>query len=528
MSILYRAIWTDEPANGTEQAIDALRVKAAAWTREVDDAEPLPEGDSELDVSQGRHRTIRHRSLGANGFEIATTDRKPDDPTDWVTVIRTIAMGDQVHTMVELSMSSDDLVRRVSVGRPRVVHSLLSAASSPKLGGGAILSEPLAIPGNHIIALTEILARSDRALPVIVCAEPGDGHGKSWLHAAEKIANRVEGVATVITLDRQAVSAFRREFGQLAVWDGGIRMYAPGAVTKDSDGWRHRYYRRGRLEQQTTSTIDRIVYSVAQLSTRRRVPEVFNVFGEVAASLADVPDGMIRAEDFADARDQWEFDLELIRDEQSELEKELARANGHLARLKEALIEQGMTDLLWGTQHEDTTSIPDEVQDTSDAATAAQAYLANWLALPDSAIRELEDIDTAPESYSWGNKTWRGFRALAAYAKDRANGWDRGGFWEWCASGPLLGWPATSKKLSMSESEGVQSSAKLKKTREFKIDRAVNGADVITMLAHLKIAEGGGNLAPRVYFHDDTGGATGKVHVGLVGPHYLVPNLSTN
>lgn len=48
------------------------------------------------------------------------------------------------------------------------------------------------------------------------------------------------------------------------------------------------------------------------------------------------------------------------------------------------------------------------------------------------------------------------------------------------------------------------------------------------MLAHLKISEGGGNLAPRVYFHDDTSGSTGKVHIGLVGPHYLVPNKSTN
>jgi hypothetical protein len=48
------------------------------------------------------------------------------------------------------------------------------------------------------------------------------------------------------------------------------------------------------------------------------------------------------------------------------------------------------------------------------------------------------------------------------------------------------------------------------------------------MLAHLKIAEGGGHLAPRVYFHDDTGGATGKAHVGFVGPHYLVPNKQAN
>ncbi|WP_255491855.1 MULTISPECIES: hypothetical protein [unclassified Actinotalea] len=44
------------------------------------------------------------------------------------------------------------------------------------------------------------------------------------------------------------------------------------------------------------------------------------------------------------------------------------------------------------------------------------------------------------------------------------------------------------------------------------------------MESHLKISEGGGDIAPRVYFYDDTAGAIRKVHVGFVGPHYLVPN----
>jgi hypothetical protein len=48
------------------------------------------------------------------------------------------------------------------------------------------------------------------------------------------------------------------------------------------------------------------------------------------------------------------------------------------------------------------------------------------------------------------------------------------------------------------------------------------------MEAHLKIAHGGGPLAPRIYLHDDTAGATGKVHVGFFGPHKYVPNKSTN
>lgn len=80
----------------------------------------------------------------------------------------------------------------------------------------------------------------------------------------------------------------------------------------------------------------------------------------------------------------------------------------------------------------------------------------------------------------------------------------------------------------MTESETVQNSDRLNKTRFFEVDRDVDPSGEITMLAHLEISEGGGNLAPRVYFYDDTNGPTKQVHVGLVGPYYLVPGKSTN
>lgn len=528
MSVLYRAIWSDRSLSDRERAVNDLRAIVAAWVQETTEPAPLGEGRSELDVSQGRHRTVTYRSVGPQAFEVTTVDQTAGDAAEWETVIRVVADGDTVHTLVELSMDSDDLNARVSVGRPKVVHQLIDAAKKPSLGGSRLLSEPLGVPAEGIAVVTELLAHPDRRLPMIVCSEPAGEHDHGWETTAAKIAARVEGVAVVIALDHHAVTAFRRELGDIAIWGGGIRVYAPGSVTRDSDGWRHRYYLRSRLDEAPKSTIDRIVYSVAQLSARRRVPDVFRVFGEQRGLPADALDGMIPAAELTAARDQWQFELDVARDEQSELERELAHANGHLSRLKDELVSRGLVDLLWGTVHEVGTSIPDEVQYASEAALAAQAYLSEWLALPDSAIRELEDIDAAPTAYAWGNNTWRGLRALAAYAEDRAAGWNKGGFWEWCASGPLLGWPATSKKLSMSEGETVQNSEKLRRTRVFAIDPAVHESGEVTMLAHLKISEGGGSLAPRVYFYDDTGGPTRKIHIGLIGPHYLVPNKSTN
>lgn len=529
MGILYRAVWASEQAADVDQHFDGLRTCIAAWAQESTEPESLVAGRRELVLPQGKQRVVAYRSIDShNAFEVVVTDTTQGDATEWTTVIRVVADDGRSHVLVENSMDSDDLTLRVSVGRPRVVNELLRAVPTPMLRGSKLLTEPVTLPANAIGLLSEILADPDRTLPMIVCSEPGGEHDDTWLATAGKIATRAEGVANVVTLDHAAVTAFKNQYDSLAIWGGGIRVYVPGVPVAESDAWRHRYYLRSRLETARQSTIDRIVYAVAQLSARRRVPEVFRVFGEQSGLPADALDGMIPASELQEARDQWEFELEVALDERSELEKELSRASGHLARLKDELIAQGLSHLIWGTQHADDTSIPDEVQDTSDAVLAAQLYLTDWLVVPDSALRELDDIDTAPTAFAWGNNTWRGLRALAAYAQDRANGWDKGGFWDWCKSGPLLGWPATSKKLSMSEGETVQNNERLRRARVFQVDRAVDASGKILMLAHLKISEGGGPLAPRVYFHDDTGGSTGKVYVGLVGPHSLVPNKSTN
>ncbi len=526
MTVLYRALWTADVLTGAEEVLDGLKHSVAVWSREAEEPLPLNEEPTEIEVSQGRRRRIDYRAVGDGAFEVLVTDEVPGGPAKWTVKIQ-VVLDDNLHVLVENLMESDDLTQRIAVGRPGVVHELLAQSSRPRLGHSAILGIPNAIPANGIDILTDLLADPERALPVIVCSEPGGQHSDAWLRTAEKIARRVEGVAVVVTLDRAAVGAFKDRLGSLGIWNGGVRVYSPQPVTAESDGWRHRYYLGSLFDTAPLPTINRIVYSVSQLSTRRRVPSVFGVFVDRNAP-ASPAEGRTPIAELEAERNAYEAELEAARDEQSALQIELSAATGHLARLKDELISRGLADLIWGTQHEDHTSTPDQVQDLSEAVLAAQTYLGQWLTLPDSAVRELEDLDNSPNGFSWGNTTWRGLRALAAYAQDRSDGWNAGGFWEWCASGPLLGWPATSKKLSMTESDTVQRTPKLARTRVFEVDQRVDKSGKVTMLAHLKIAEGGGPLAPRVYFYDDTGGATGVVHVGLVGPHYLVPNKSTN
>src|SRR5699024_10819842 len=94
-----------------------------------------------------------------------------------------------------------------------------------------------------------------------------------------------------------------------------------------------------------------------------------------------------------------------------------------------------------------------------EAVTDAQGYFDEWLAVPDGTRRDLAKLSTTPNASAWGNTTWRGLRALAGYARDRKEGWDGGGFWQWCESGRPGTWPATVKKLSMTESDSVLNSS---------------------------------------------------------------------
>jgi len=169
---------------------------------------------------------------------------------------------------------------------------------------------------------------------------------------------------------------------------------------------------------------------------------------------------------------------------------------------------------------------PATVARVSDVVEMAGKYLADRLVIHADALHDLDQLDAASTSAAWGQTSWEGFLALHAYASDRAAGWDGGGFWEWCQnSGNLRAWRATEKKLSMVESESINNSPKLRRTREFPVSTDIDPSGKIFMQAHLKIATGGGNLAPRIYFHFDARDC--RTHVGFFGPHKWLPNTKT-
>ncbi|WP_406314072.1 hypothetical protein OHA77_38170 [Streptosporangium sp. NBC_01639] len=124
---------------------------------------------------------------------------------------------------------------------------------------------------------------------------------------------------------------------------------------------------------------------------------------------------------------------------------------------------------------------------------------------------------------AWASKTWDALRALDAFAQARSVGEFAGGFFDWCRSSAGLTIPAG--MIAMSESRTVTTNGKYSARRTFPVPEAVHPSGKVLMEAHIKIRKGG-YPAPRIHFHDDSGGSTGKIWVGHVGDH--LPNTHTN
>lgn len=147
------------------------------------------------------------------------------------------------------------------------------------------------------------------------------------------------------------------------------------------------------------------------------------MFGETGSALRDL-------------ENQHEFEVDLAAEERESVERELGHAVGHLERVRVALASVGQEELFWRFKDSaDPDEIPDDIQDTTEVFVMAQAHLGAWLVVPVSAERSLDGIDSASNAGAW-----RGFRALATYARRRSEGFTSN-FWAWCEAGEPFAWP---------------------------------------------------------------------------------------
>lgn len=127
-------------------------------------------------------------------------------------------------------------------------------------------------------------------------------------------------------------------------------------------------------------------------------------------------------------------------------------------------------------------------------------------------------LDVHPQAERWAIKIWQALAALNAYAEGRSSGAWTQSFLAWCKAPPPGGAAIPATWVALKESETTTTTPRLREARTFAVPVEVEASGRSYMQAHIKIQQGG-TPCPRIHFHDDTGGRTGRIHIGYVGDH---------
>ena len=255
------------------------------------------------------------------------------------------------------------------------------------------------------------------------------------------------------------------------------------------------------------------------------------------------------------ARKRWESDRQAWQQRESELLQKLEQRQASVERLR-AELKQAQDEL--AQQH----TRAGELQSTSDSLQTKITYLekrvaeleadvpapiaaTHWskmiapisfedllkqaqrnlsgLYIPDSALQRPQELNSAQPRDAWLRSAWRALGILNDYATSDPP--FQGDFYAWNQQEDLARrWPLDNIALR----ESGQTMGKFSKKRVFDVDHRLDASGKITMEAHLKVSSGSGQHIPRIFFHDDTNGETGQVHIGFIGPHHLAPVFSAH
>ena len=223
----------------------------------------------------------------------------------------------------------------------------------------------------------------------------------------------------------------------------------------------------------------------------------------------------------AQLREELEVHRQLLEEVQRENDQLISQQVAVLMRENPLDADQGRT----------LPQLQEQLLRVSDAIRVVREELSG-VEVPDEAVKQIQRLDTGIHARSDAKQIWKGLVALHCYAKDRSDKDRRGesnyrDFEHWCKrSNHILRWSTNPKKLAMNESKSVRRDPRLRSARKFPISSEVNPSGKEEMFPHLKISTGTQH-APRLYFYDDTLGVTGKIHIGFIGPHDLMPNSTT-
>ncbi|MFF3178869.1 hypothetical protein ACFYVD_03270 [Rhodococcus pyridinivorans] len=566
MSLVYRAIWQDDIDSVCTTVSDVFRTWASG-KKNVPDTIPdsgtvqrtVTIGNDRVDIEIHSERATSDGDAVTDVFRAQLIETRTNGQR-WHTTVRSwqeAPSGDgcagSAWLWVDVEVVGEVDIRSLAPKAPILARELLQAGSNPRIGNERLLSRAEflrgADAGEH---LAEELSHFDRTIPFVVLhkdfgAEQRMSENVTFDQIVGTTANAVAGIANVVCVDGAAAYALTEALTEShGLWGGALRIYQKDLdPASPSDGWRHRYVTSDRYLTNRFTAADIAGRTIGPISSVRRPPPSFadakalldqqSSGSATDAELLEYADAQLQIAEEGNASlleqlrqveedaQAQALDLEEALEDRLRAIDQSEKLARQVAYLEKQLAELGGNPVFAARS---ALAFPDTASNLSRAAQLAQAHLSDRLIIPTEALRDLPLLDSTNTAGAWGNLSWLAFRSLHAFAAACADGWDKGGFYEWCSnSGHPLVWKASPQKLAMKESETVQKNGKLKQCRVLPVSTEVDPSGSLFMEAHIKIATGGGNLAPRIYFHFHH--PTCTVHVGFFGPHKYMPNTRT-
>ncbi|MEA2372114.1 MAG: hypothetical protein QOH12_2508 [Solirubrobacteraceae bacterium] len=422
--------------------------------------------------------------------------------------------------------SADAFVESWVPVAPGIVGSFLRATRCRR-GPTPLPAAPPTLQAKDAIVLTEELVAVEREVPVVVVSptrEELETDLQPALDRARDLHRRLQGIAPVVVLGQGAVSSFSQAMCEALgdgfdVYGGAIRTYLPGLTENDWPG-RHRFVAfsrfRGRPFRITADVVAAAIQRGACAQSpppdwRETLRPLLEPTGDRDDDIHEEFLRMVERERDQEraSRVRAEDTLEAERDAAAGTEQENDHLRRRIAFLEVELRRQGAP--AGPTPVEDDPFEPDACAEIPPEVVSRLSLIV----FPESQWDTADDLDRH-SSASWARRAWRALCAMESYARSKSDGSFDGNLRDYCQHGGADAIPVT--MVALRESETTDNDPSFRRLRTLTIDPAVCGESSVYMPAHIKIVPGG-SPAPRIYFHDDTSGATGKIHIGYFGDH---------
>ena len=516
MAHVYRAVWVDQKLR-----IDTAITKCfTSW---------LKFRNTPMEIKMNAVSNQPDRSLTAvqidvptvRGCQLHLVESLDDGRGTWSTTVTGMVVNDTKIIWVDVAAEAPSVWQR-SINAPRVVRELLLSGGRPTSGNDPLEVQPREIDDQTSSQrFVESLKSELRRIPILAVVAGDANDVADAMQRATRASETLAGIAQLVVIEPQTIDLINRGIGPiLEVEPGAAHLFLPGCsvnpmnprlvhsvrhVNKEGDSlelgvimarhighsmlWPH-------VEPSWQNAKDKIDEQRKRVQ-RRSTPGTFSIHSSTEVEML---------------REQVEQLMEQLSDSQN-----LAVEWFDYAQKVESEL-RSLEDKVVGSLLQ--TKLPNNFQRSTLATTIEQVQRASkWIVIPPTALQNIASLDGQASSSVWAKDLGRLFVAMENYAQNRSTKNFRGNFRSWCKKHGTY----SVNKIAMSESTPTKNDEELMDARTFTVDTSLSPTGLMTMLAHAKIQEQGSGLIPRVFFHDDTGGQTKKIHIGFIGPHYLAP-----